>query len=308
MLGAMATGRVIWTVALSLAALGCAGTGVPREPTGDPHDVVRALPHGVTVRELEVERPDTSMVVWIYRPPATFPGPLPVILIGSAGAPLIWGMRLGEGDRAEHVPWADHGYVVVAYSLDGAVDNPDSEGAIQDGIRVFLRAHAGLDDARRALKIALASEPRADPARVYAVGHSSAATLALCVGVELPEIKAIVAFSPITDVEARVAGFRQELRAIDRTAMAILRNSSPMVHVAELRTKPVFLFHSTTDESVPVAESTRLAEAMKPLAEGSRVVIVPTGDHYRSMLEQGIPAAMEWLDAAAGLRATPDAR
>jgi len=290
---------------LSLAVLGCAGRDLPREPTGDPHDLLRTLPHGVTVRELEVERPDTSMMVWIYRPPARFSGPLPVVLIGSAGAPLIWGMRLGEGDRAEHMPWADHGYIVVAYSLDGAVDNPDSERSIQTGIRVFLRAHAGLDDARRALKVALASEPRADPARVYAVGHSSAATLALRVGVELPEVKAIVAFSPITDVEARVVSFRQELRAIDRTAMAILRNSSPMAHVAELRTKPVFLFHSTTDETVPVAESTRLAEAMQPLAEGSRVVIVPTGDHYRSMLEQGIPAAMAWLDAAAGLTPAP---
>jgi dipeptidyl aminopeptidase/acylaminoacyl peptidase len=305
MLGAMATGRGIWTVVLSLVMLGCGGREVPLVSSGDPHDLVRGLAHGVTVRELEVERPDTSMGVWIYRPPATLPGPLPVILIGSAGAPLIWGMRLGEGDRAEHVPWAEHGYIVVAYSLDGAVDDPESSRAIQAGIRVFLRAHAGLDDARRALKIALASESRADPARVYAVGHSSAATLALRVGIELPEIKAIVAFNPITDVEARVAEFRHELRAIDRAAMAILRNSSPMVHVAELRTKPVFLFHSTTDEVVPVAESTRLAEAMKPLAEGSRVVIVPTGDHYRSMLQQGIPAAIDWLDAAAGLRAPP---
>jgi len=237
-----------------------------------------------------------------------FPGPLPVILIGSAGAPLIWGMRLGEGDRAEHVPWAEHGYLVVAYSLDGAVDNPESDRAIQTGIRAFLRAHAGLDNARRALKVALASEPRADPERVYAVGHSSAATLALRVGVELPEIKAIVAFNPITDVEARIARFRQELRAIDRAAMAILQASSPMAHVVALRTKPVFLFHAMTDETVPVAETARLAQAMKPLAEGSRVMIVATGDHDRSMLEQGLPAAIAWLDARAGLRATPVAR
>ncbi len=305
MIRAMATGRAIWTVALALAATGCGGPGAARAPGGEPGDTVRALAHGVTVRELEVERPEPSMLVWIYRPAAALPGPRPVILIGSAGAPLIWGMRLGDGDRAEHVPWAEHGYLVVAYSLDGAVDHPDSDAAIQDGIRAFLRAHAGLDNARRALKLALASEPRADPERIYAVGHGSAATLALRVGIELPEVKAIVAFNPITDVESRVAGFRQELRAIDRTAMAILRDSSPMVHVAELRTKPVFLFHSTTDETVPVAESTRLAEAMKPLADGTRVVIVPTGDHYHSMLEQGIPAAMDWLDAAAGPRATP---
>lgn len=301
MLRAMATRPALWGVALLV--IGCAGHGVASAPSPDASDTVHALAHGVTVRALQVERPDTTMLVWIYRPADTVAGPRPVILIGSAGAPLIWGVRLGEGDRAEHLPWAEHGYVVVAYSLDGAVDVPESDRAIQGGIRAFLRAHAGLDNARRALKVALASEPRADPERVYAVGHSSAATLALRVGIELPEIKAIVAFNPITDVEARVDGFRRELRDIDRAAMAILRDSSPMAHAAELRAKPVFLFHSVTDEAVPVAESARLAEAMQPLAEPSRVVIVPTGDHYHSMLEQGLPAAIAWLDARAGVTA-----
>jgi dipeptidyl aminopeptidase/acylaminoacyl peptidase len=235
--------------------------------------------------------------VWIYRPASTATGPRPVILIASAGTPLIWGMKLGDGDRAEHLPWAERGYLVVAYSIDGHVDNPQNTRMIRAGIRAYLRAHAGLDNARAALKLALASEPRADPTRVYAVGHSSAATLALRAGTELPQIKAIIAFNPITDVEARVAAFRQELRQIDRGAMTILRDSSPMEHVAALRAKPVFLFHSITDEAVPVAESARLALAMKPHADATRVVLVPAGDHYHSMLEQGIPAAMAWLDA-----------
>jgi hypothetical protein len=36
-------------------------------------------------------------------------------------------------------------------------------------------------------------------------------------------------------------------------------------------------------------------------AQPSKVLIAPTGDHYASMIEQGIPAAIEWLDAVSGL-------
>jgi dienelactone hydrolase len=253
------------------------------------------------VRELELDRQGAPMTVWIYQPVASATGRRPVILIAPAGTPLVWGNKLSDGDRAEHVPWAEHGYVVVAYSLDGPVEDREDAGAIEVGVRAFVRASAGLDNARAALELALASESRADPERVYAVGHSSAATLALRVGAELSRVKAIVAFSAVADIDAYIAPFLDPIRHMEPQAPACLHASSPMTHVAELRQKPVFLFHSTDDAVVPVAESEKLAEAMKPLQPTTRVLIVPTGDHHRSMLEQGLPAAMVWLDARAGL-------
>ncbi|MBC8071386.1 MAG: prolyl oligopeptidase family serine peptidase, partial [Deltaproteobacteria bacterium] len=136
----------------------------------------------------------------------------------------------------------------------------------------------------------------ADRDRVYTVGHGSAASLALRAGAELEQVKAIVAFNPITDIDGRISAFRRELRQIDRRAIVILRESSPLEHLLMLRTKPVFLFHSVADEAVPVAESARLALALKPGVDTSRVMIVPTGGHRPAMLEQGIPAALSWLD------------
>jgi dipeptidyl aminopeptidase/acylaminoacyl peptidase len=307
-----------WFALASLVALGAAaasgcrhgaadGPPGPRaESSGVNAGTTRELANGVTVREVALDRQGTPMTVWIYRPAASATGRRPVILIAPAGTPLIWGMKLSDGDRAEHLPWAEHGYMVVAYSLDGAVEDREDAAAIEIGVRAFVRANTGLDNSRAALDLALASEPRADPDRVYTVGHSSAATLALRAGAELPRVRAIVAFNGVADVDAHVTPFLDPIRQMEPLAPARLHASSPIAHLDALRTKPVFLFHSTEDVVVPVAESEKLAEAMKPLPDQSRVLIVPTGDHYRSMLEQGLPAAMTWLDAqASGAELSP---
>ncbi|HZJ64392.1 MAG TPA: prolyl oligopeptidase family serine peptidase [Kofleriaceae bacterium] len=272
-------------------------------PPGARATATRELAGGVTVREVELARAGTPMTVWIYRPAPSATGPRPVVLIAPDGSPLVWGMTLSDGDRAEHAPWAARGYVVVAYSLDGPVADHEDVGAIEVGVRAFIGAHAGLANARAAIDLALACEPRADPDRVYAVGHGSAATLALRVGAELPRVKAIVAFNPVTDVDAYLMPFLDPIRRMDPLAQARLHESSPLTHVAALRTKPVFLFHTTEDAVVPVAESERLAEQLKPAARATQVLIVPTGDHYHSMIEQGVPAAMTWLDAVTGIAA-----
>ena len=36
-----------------------------------------------------------------------------------------------------------------------------------------------------------------------------------------------------------------------------------------------------------------------------KLVTVPRGDHYESMIDDGIPAAIAWLKPLAGLPATP---
>lgn len=261
-------------------------------------DETSARPGDLSRRALEVLRDGSPMTVWIYRR-ADLAAKAPVILIGAAGTPLIFGIGLGEGDEPEHLPWARHGYVVVAYSLDGEVVNREEASEIMRGVGAFFRAHAGLSNARAALQLALAEEPLADAARVFAVGHSSAATLALRVGAELPEVKGIVAFSGVSDVEARVAELRQLIEAVAPHAMPRLRQSSPLQHLPQLRRKPLFLFHAEDDRVVPVAETRRLAELLAPLAPPSEVMIVPTGDHYDSMLRQGVPAATLWLDELA---------
>lgn len=270
----------------------------PIAPLAVRSDRSSELPGGITWRALELDRGPSPMTVWIYRR-AALRAKAPVILIAAAGTPLICGMSLGAGDQPEHLPWAQMGYVVVAYSLDGDVVNREEPAELQRGVHAFFLARAGLDNARAALALALAKEPLADASRVFAVGHSSAATVALRVGAELPEVKGIVAFNGVIDVETRTAELGELVQLSSPQGMPQLRLSSPLRHLTELRRKPIFLFHTEDDSAVPVAETRLLAAQLAPLAPPSEVVIVPSGDHYDAMLAQGIPAAMLWLDELA---------
>jgi dipeptidyl aminopeptidase/acylaminoacyl peptidase len=254
------------------------------------------LEGGVHLREVVLDRHGEPMTLWIYRSGPVAPGTKrPVVLIAPAGTPLCWGMALGEGDRPEHLPWAQKGYLAVAYSLDGHVEDEEKEALVDAAVRRFLRAHAGLDNARAALDWVLTHEPDADASRVFASGHSSAATLALRFAAEDARVKAVVACNGITDVVGHMpADSWAWLESVVPGARRQLRASSPLEHAAQLRKKPVFLFHSVEDTTVPISEAERLMEATKPAHPSSRFAKVPTGDHYDSMLQQGLPMGIEW--------------
>ena len=277
----------------------------PAAPTRTPgvtatQDVTRRLEGTeLQVREVVLNRGGVPMSVWIYRraelPPGTL---LPVIVIAAAGSPLIWGMDLGEGDSPEHLPWAHGGYVVVAYSLDGPVADQNNSAQVEAGIRAFVASHAGLDNARAALDFALAHESGADATRVYAVGHSSAATLALRFGAEDTRVKGVVAFAPVPKVEERLgADVMAEIARVTPNTRTEIIASSPMSHLDALRTKPVYLFHASDDSNVPVADSQQFMAALQPAFAGSHHEIVESGGHYNAMMSEGIPRAMKWLDA-----------
>ena len=63
---------------------------------------------------------------------------------------------------------------------------------------------------------------------------------------------------------------------------------------------PLLLFHARDDSNVPVQESIDCADRLKALGKPVTLEVVPTGDHYRGMLAQGIPRAIAWLKAPPG--------
>ena len=75
-----------------------------------------------------------------------------------------------------------------------------------------------------------------------------------------------------------------------------LKQSSPKTHVARVGC-PVFLFHASDDGNVMVTESQAYAQQLKAAGKSVEFQTVPTGDHYDSMVNQGIPQAIAWLTA-----------
>ncbi len=235
------------------------------------------------------------MKVWFYRP-AQATGKLPLVLVPPAGSTLVSGMDLGDGDRAEHIPYVKAGFSVGAFEIDGAVPKTPivSDKAILQGARSFRDAQAGLKNAKAALDFLLAKANDIDEKRIFIAGHSSAATLALLVAEHEPRIKGCAAYSAVTDVDKWLG------KAIPRLNRAIpgyrdfIRFSSPKTHVDNLKC-PVFLFHASDDTNVPVTQTTAFAELLKKTNPDVTVDTSATGDHYDSMINAGIPRAIAWM-------------
>ncbi len=305
--------RLRWRALVVLAVVSVAGcqagdtpatapaappVAAPADPTTFPPLGPRQrLKQGVVLYEQVVGQGVTATRVGIYLPEKPPEGKLPCVLIAPAGTPLIHGMNLGPGDQAEHLPYVRAGFAVVAYSLSGHVANPGSDAEVAAGIRAFMQADGGLVNARTALDFALARVGKIDPERVYAAGHSSAATLALLVAEHDPRIKACVAFAPVTDVPARLGP--QTIAMVSRQIggfREFAQHVSPRTDMEKLRC-PVFLFHARNDKNVPPAQSVTFANDLKKTNPNVKLVQVPTGGHYNAMIKQGIPQAIAWLKA-----------
>ncbi len=242
------------------------------------------------------------MQVWVYVPKHTPGQKLPCVLVAPAGSPLILGMELGEGDQAEHFPYARTGFVVVSYEIDGhlADRNKANDREAIAAITAFKDAKAGVLNARVALDFALDKIPEIDPEQIYVAGHSSAATLALLVASDDPRVKACAAFAPVTDVEKRIGkGTINNLSGSIPGFAEFMKSSSPRTHIESLKC-PVFLFHAKDDTNVPVSETAGFAEDLKRTNPRVTFVQVPKGGHYDPMIREGIPKAIEWFRKLGG--------
>ena len=266
----------------------------------------REVEFGVTFHEIVLGPPDPVPgqppghcgKLWLYLPSGDrAPKSLPGILIAGAGATLHSGMKLGNGDIPEHLPYVRAGFAVMAYEVDGMLENRENPGV--EEIRVaatrFQAARAGLVNAHIALEYLLARVPAVDPARLTAAGHSSAGTLALLFAEHEPRLRSCVAFAPVDDIAAQLRRFGRAalMQALIAEGFGdLFTRYAPRTHEARLE-RPLFLFHALDDLSAPdiTAFGNRLKSAGRPVT----VSTVPSGGHYDAMINEGVPQAISWL-------------
>jgi len=222
----------------------------------------------------------------------------PCVILAPAGSNLISGRDLGDGDHPEALPWANAGYIVIQVALPGAIADPErvTGGEVKRTFAEFSAARAGLGCVEQVLAYIKQEMPQVDPRRIATVGHSSAGTLALLAAESNPEIKACVAFAPCVDVTEFHRDNFTILETVIPTVRKFCSDYSPINHVDRLQC-PIFFFQADDDSVTPVAGAIRFVDAAKEKQKRIEFVRVPTGDHYQSMIDQGIPPAIRWLDA-----------
>jgi dipeptidyl aminopeptidase/acylaminoacyl peptidase len=138
--------------------------------------------------------------------------------------------------------------------------------------------------------------PQVDRGKIFAAGHSSAATLSLLFGEHEPRLAGCVAYAPATDIETRLKEVTDNpfSNLTFPECKAFLKRSSPKTHADQLKI-PVFVFQAADDKNVPVADSREFAAGLH--ARGAVVTYheVPDGGHYEAMIDDGIPAGIKWM-------------
>ena len=314
-IGLAGFGLIIGSVGIKASKAGAeaARAGSPYEQSSVAVPTFPALPtmaplgnSDVTVGQLRLQDgigPGGTMEMRIYLPAGNHAaGSLRCVLVAPAGTTLLSGTDIGSLDEDayhdECLPYAEAGMAVVMYSLDGNLDDADAEDRdkTKAAYERFRAAQAGLVNARNALEFTLTRMPQVDRTKIFAAGHSSAATLALLFGEHEPRLAGCVAYAPATDVEARLKEIIDNpfSGATFPECKSFLKRSSPMTHADQLKI-PVFLFHAANDKNVPAADSRDFAASLK--ARGADITFreVPQGGHYDAMIEEGIPAGIEWM-------------
>jgi dipeptidyl aminopeptidase/acylaminoacyl peptidase len=201
---------------------------------------------------------------------------------------------------------AQHGYLAVAVDYKRLLD-----GKFERSMFVWRER----SDAVAALEIVRA-RPEVDRERIAALGFSQGGIYSLLAAAHSPEVKAVVAYYPVTDFRewfdterdwGRRAAFRviewhfrrESGAANDEEFEEMLRLASPMTHVDSILA-PVLLVHGADDTSAPVEESRRLERALKERGRDVELIVVPGAGHvfnFRQPEEgrRAWDATLEWL-------------
>ena len=203
---------------------------------------------------------------------------------------------------------ASRGYLAVA---------ADYERLLRGRYRPTLFAWREKKDTTAALDL-LRADPRVDGTRIATLGFSQGGVFSLLIAARAPEVKAVVAYYPVTDFEAWLTRqqsdpmtrlifggirwyFRRESEARnDEDFSRILGEASPYRHAAEIQA-PVLLIHGDRDRSASVEESKRLAARLQELGREVELIVVADGTHVfnfkrRDLALRAWEATVRWLD------------
>jgi dipeptidyl aminopeptidase/acylaminoacyl peptidase len=252
-------------------------------------DAPPPLPDSVELRELERD----GRAHWLYVPRKRTPEAL--VVVPPSGGTLLTAPELAASDRAEHLPYVEAGFAVISFRPSGAITGEQPRKEIEKALAEFARARAGVVDAQRAIDLALEQVPALAGKPVFAAGHSSAANLVLALGAEEPRVRAVVAYAPVADVEAFIAGgFLERIAAQVPGALERARELAP-VRLVDRLDVPVLLFQAEDDDVAPVEGTRALARRLEARQRAPRLVIVPTGGHYDAMVSAGLSTGVDWL-------------
>ncbi len=240
-----------------------------------------------------LEQSHTSF--WVYYTESTAAVKRPVVLVAAAGSGLFFGKSLAEDDVPEHLPYAEAGFVVIAYDVSGPLSRNPSDPEIVTASRLFKESDGGVRDGLAALAFAEKKYSFIDSNEVYVAGHSSAGTVALALAQKSPRVKGCVAYAPVCDPHSWVGKERLEALEVNIPGFEqFFTTYSPKYNIAALKC-PVFIFHAEDDPGVLPADLDAYVSELEKTNKRVTHIKVKEGGHYNSMIDPGLAEGVSWF-------------
>ena len=256
-------------------------------------------PPGIVTRSEDATRGPLRMHLQWAQPSGA--GPFPTVIVHPPGGGLAAEMKGVTRDLAQH------GYLSVAVDYQRLLD-----GHFQRNMFAWREP----SDPVAALEL-VRDDPRVDRDRIAALGFSQGVIYSLLMAAYSPDVKAVVAYYPVTDFRLwldaerpwsrrMVFGviewhFRQESGATSSAEFEeMLRMGSAMTYVNSLQA-PILLVHGADDTSAPLEESRRLERALRDRHRDVELIVVPGAGHVfnfkqRDLARRAWDATLDWLE------------
>jgi dipeptidyl aminopeptidase/acylaminoacyl peptidase len=187
-------------------------------------------------------------------------------------SPTILHVHGNAGNITSHIWFTEYlprsGFNLFIFDYRGY---GQSEGSARKRAQLVADTNAALD--------AMLKQPAVDPARIGLYGQSLGGAIGLCVMADRPEIRAAVfesAFASWQGEAANAVG-GEPPSWIGRTIAWLLINDSHRPDEAIARIgRPILLVHGTSDRTIPLSHSQKLAAASNGHAT---LIEYPGGDH-----------------------------
>jgi len=229
-------------------------------------------------------------------------GPFPSVLVHADAGHTAVEMR--------GVVWdlASHGYLAMA---------ADYRRWLHGEYRRNLFAWRDREDGTAALEI-LRSHPMVDDTRLATLGFSQGGVFSLLIAAQAPEIKAVVAYYPVTDFETWLSAHRPNpIRRLvfsiigahfrrqsgvksEQEFRELLARASPLRHAESIRAA-VLLVHGERDTSASIQESRRLQARLEELGRPVKLLEIPDQGHVfnfrnEASASRAWEATLAWLE------------
>ncbi len=226
-------------------------------------------PRYEVIRDVAYDQPENAkpLLADLYRPSGK--GPFPGVLLIHGGA---W--MSGNKDQ---LAWIAHGLAQTGFTVM----------AINYRLAPEHQYPAQLDDCRKAIAWMQkkSAEHKIDPQKLATWGYSAGGHLALLLGLESPEVCAVVAGGAPVDFRKLPLDspyLQYWLGDTRRNRPEIYDDASPATHVSS-RAATVFFYHGVQDRWVPYAPVEKMAKSLEKLGVSTRLYPFPNSGHLHTM-------------------------